>query len=118
MSEETARVVDEESARLMNEAHERARVILTKDRRLLERLSKVLIEREVIDGEALRSYLDGEVAIPGDEELKREAEQKTVDNGHKAETKVKPGPAIRPSITPESDPAVSTQEIPVRPDRG
>jgi cell division protease FtsH len=117
MSEDTARVVDEEAARLMNEAHERARVILTKDRRLLERLSKVLIEREVIDGEELRSYLDGERAIPSDDDLKREAEQKTVDNGHKADGKVKPGPAIRASL-PETDSAASTEEIPVRPDRG
>jgi cell division protease FtsH len=111
MSEETARVVDEESARLMNEAHERARVILTKDRRLLGRLSKVLVEREAIDGKELRSYLDGEQAIPTDDDLKREADQKAAGNGHKDTEKVKPGPSIRASA-----PTKSTEEIPVRPD--
>jgi hypothetical protein len=112
MSEETQRLVDEEATRLLNEAHDRARAILTKDRRLLDRLSKVLVEREVIDGEELRSYLDGEKAIPTDADLKREADQKASDNGHKKE-KVKPGPVIRASA-----PASKAEEIPVRPDAG
>jgi cell division protease FtsH len=113
MSEQTQRVVDEESTRLLNEAHDRARVILTKDRRLLDRLSKVLVEREVLDGQELRSYLDGERPIPTDAELKREADEKTSDNGHKKSSKVKPGPVIRASA-----PADKAEEIPVRPDAG
>jgi cell division protease FtsH len=113
MSEETARIVDEEAARLMNEAHERARVILTKDRHLLDRLSKVLIEREVLDGKELQQYIDGEVPIPTDDELKLEAEAKAAENGHKEKEKVKAGPAIVPSAPPGQ-----TEEIPVRPDLG
>jgi cell division protease FtsH len=112
MSEQTQRMVDEESTRLLNEAHDRARVILTKDRRLLDRLSKVLVEREVLDGQELRSYLDGERPIPTDAELKREADQKASDNGHKEPAKVKPGPVIRASAPSKGE------EIPVRPDAG
>src|SRR2546422_1634437 len=48
MSAETAKLVDEEIARLVNEAHDRAKTILTKDRALLEKLAVVLTEREVI----------------------------------------------------------------------
>ncbi|MFN2589227.1 MAG: ATP-dependent zinc metalloprotease FtsH [Actinomycetota bacterium] len=110
MSEETQRLIDEEATRLLNEAHERARIILTKDRRLLDRLTKVLIEREVIEGKELKAYLDGETPIPTQDELKREAKDRAAENGHKARTKVKPGPAIRPSA--------ATSEIPVRPDAG
>src|SRR6266568_2356733 len=43
ISEDTARLVDGEVARLVNEAHDTAREILTRDRDLLHRLSKVLI---------------------------------------------------------------------------
>jgi cell division protease FtsH len=112
-SDDMARVVDEEVTRLVNEAHDRARSILTKDRGLLDRLAKVLMEREVLDGKELKQYLDGEVPIPTDEDLKREAEQKAAENGHKKEDKVMPGPAIRPSAPPGA-----TEEIPVRPDGG
>ena len=72
-SDETARIVDEEVARLVNEAHETALRILEKDRELLDRLSDVLIAREVVEGSQLRRYLDGDDPIPTREELEREA---------------------------------------------
>jgi cell division protease FtsH len=112
-SEDMARVVDQEVARLVNEAHDRAREILTKDRDLLDRLAKVLMEREVLDGKELKEYLDGDVPIPTDEDLKVEAEQKAAENGHQKADKVKPGPSIRASAPPGA-----TEEIPVRPDGG
>jgi cell division protease FtsH len=116
-SDQMAQVVDEEVARLVNEAHDRANEILRKDRKLLDKLSLVLMEREVIDGKELDAYLAGEVPIPSKTDLEREAKEKSAENGQVAD-KVKPGPAIRPSITPESHPPVTTEEIPVRPDRG
>lgn len=75
ISEDTARMVDEEVTRLLNEAHDRARDILEKDRSLLDKLSTVLIEREVIEGKELRLYVDGEMPIPSKEELEREKEE-------------------------------------------
>jgi cell division protease FtsH len=119
ISEETARVVDEEVARLVNEARDRALEILGNERDLLDKLSKVLIEREVIEGGELRRYVDGDLPIPTVEELRQEAEKKAEENGQKAEedgrkrTKDLTGPDIIASAPPES---VPTEEIPARPD--
>ncbi|HEX9237083.1 MAG TPA: ATP-dependent zinc metalloprotease FtsH [Actinomycetota bacterium] len=113
-SEEMAKVVDEEVARLVNEGHDRAREILMKDRKLLDGLAKVLMEREVLDGKELEAYLGGERPIPTAAELKREAAEKSEENGHKKDAT--PGPAIRPSA-PQSDRPAATEEIPARPDR-
>ncbi len=117
ISEDTARLVDGEVARLVNEAHECAREILTKDRDLLDRLAKVLIAREVIDGKELHAFVEGKVPIPTEEELKREVDQKAVENGQGEAKEIKPGPAIRQSAPPMEDaPLGLTQEIPSRPD--
>jgi cell division protease FtsH len=120
ISEETARVVDQEVSRLINEARDQARSILEKERDLLKQLSGVLIEREVIEGSELRLFVDGERSIPSKEDLQREAEEKR--NGDKAAEKgngdkaadMPTGPAILASNL--SDDASSTAEIPVRPD--
>jgi cell division protease FtsH len=64
VSEATWRIVDEEVSALVNEAHDRARTILTEKRDLMERLSKLLMAREVIEGAELRDYVDGAKPIP------------------------------------------------------
>jgi len=109
MSEETARLVDEEIARLVNEAHDRAKTILAKDRALLEKLAVVLTEREVIEGKQLRRYVEGHEPIPTTEELKREAEDRR--NGDQ-ETKDVTGPDII-MAPPEG---AGTTQVPSRPD--
>jgi cell division protease FtsH len=116
ISEETARVVDGEVARLVNEAHERAREILTRDRDLLDRLSKVLIAREVMEGKQLMAYVDGTVPIPTEEELKREMEDKAAENGQKETQEIKPGPAITASAPPSESGLPEALVIPPRPD--
>jgi cell division protease FtsH len=113
MSDQTARLVDEEVARLVNEARDRAREILQKERELLDKLSRVLIEREVIEGSDLRKYVDGELPIPTVEDLRREAERKASEDGQDQEDKVPASPDIIASAPPERRP---TQEIPARPD--
>jgi cell division protease FtsH len=112
-SEETARVIDEEVSRLLNESHDQAKVILERDRDLLDRLSEVLIEREVLEGSVLRKYADGEVPIPTKEELRRESEAKRGSNGHEDTEQVTTGPDLLASA-PGS--WAHTQEIPTRPD--
>jgi cell division protease FtsH len=112
MSDDTARVIDEEVARLVREAQQQAREILEKDKENLRKLSDVLIEREVVEGSDLRQYLDGEKPIPTREEIQREAQRKRIENGQEA--KVPSGPEI--ILTPSEGSAASTQEIPVRPD--
>jgi cell division protease FtsH len=110
ISEDTARMVDEEVTRLLNEAHARAREILAKERDLLSKLSIVLIEREVIEGKELRRYVDGDLPIPTREELRQEAEDKR--NGEKTQA-VPAGPRIIASAASDDG---ATAEIPVRPD--
>src|SRR5215217_1637870 len=53
-SEETARAIDEEVSRIIDESHEEARRLLTKHRGELEALARALLERETLDeGEIL-----------------------------------------------------------------
>jgi cell division protease FtsH len=56
-SEETAREIDQEIARITQEAYARVRDILTKRREDLERLARRLLEKEVVEGEELRELL-------------------------------------------------------------
>jgi cell division protease FtsH len=56
-AEETAREIDAEIRRIMSEAHERARRILTDYRDSLEELTRRLLDKEVIEGEELREML-------------------------------------------------------------
>jgi cell division protease FtsH len=72
LSDDLAALVDEETARLVNEAHDRATKVLTEHRDLLDRLSQILIVTEVIDGPELHAYFGGAKPIPTAEELRRE----------------------------------------------
>ncbi len=109
VSEQTAQLIDQEVGRLLNEAHDRATVILEGDRDLLDKLSLVLMQREVIEGKELHGYLDGSIPIPDEEQLKRDAEQKASENGKKEAS----GPDIM--LSPSED-GQTTQPIPSRPD--
>jgi cell division protease FtsH len=57
-SEDTARAIDEEISRLMTEAHERVRQILTEKRDQLETLSATLLEKETLLGDELKALLE------------------------------------------------------------
>jgi cell division protease FtsH len=52
-SEETARAIDEEVLRIIDESHEEARRLLTKHRGDLEALARALLERETLDEEEI-----------------------------------------------------------------
>jgi cell division protease FtsH len=52
-SEETARAIDEEVSRVIDESHEEARRLLTKYRGELEALAQALLERETLDEEEI-----------------------------------------------------------------
>ena len=73
LSDDLAAIVDEETARLVNEAHDRATEVLTRHREMLDQLSKILIVNEVIDGPDLHAYFEGTKPIPSPEDLAREA---------------------------------------------
>jgi cell division protease FtsH len=57
-AEDTARLIDAEVKRIMGEAHAEARRILTDHRDMLELVTRRLLEREVMEGDELRSLLN------------------------------------------------------------
>ena len=59
-SDEIAREIDDEIRRIVEEAHERARAVLVERDEALQRISKILVERETIDRDQFLRLLDGE----------------------------------------------------------
>ncbi len=53
-SEETSREIDSEISRIIEEAHRRAKEILTEKRGLLDKVANILLEKEVIEGEEFK----------------------------------------------------------------
>ena len=73
----TAREIDQEVKRILDESIEQTRHILESRREALAALARRLIEKEVIDAEELKSIIDvhsrGPVIVPGtDAERKRQ----------------------------------------------
>src|SRR5438093_620730 len=64
VSERTAELVDTELKRLLGEAYERARVILTEHRDQLDRLAAALLERETLDREEVDLVVAGRTLPP------------------------------------------------------
>ena len=58
-SDEIAREIDDEIRRIVEEAHQTAKDILVERRESLERISKILLERETIDAEQFVKLLEG-----------------------------------------------------------
>ena len=59
-SEETARQIDAEVARIIDESYVRAKEVLSQRREVLEKVVEVLFEKEIMEGEELRRLLSGE----------------------------------------------------------
>jgi cell division protease FtsH len=56
-SEDTAQLIDAEVKQLVTSAHQEARRILREQRDLLERVTRLLLEKEVMEGEELRAMI-------------------------------------------------------------
>ena len=56
-SEKKAAQIDEEISKVLEEAHERVRGILSERRKILDDLARLLLEKEVVQGEELRAML-------------------------------------------------------------
>lgn len=63
-SEQTAREIDMEVRRIINEATEEVRLILQERRVALEAVASTLFEREVIDGSELKALIDSHSPAP------------------------------------------------------
>jgi cell division protease FtsH len=108
MSEDTARMVDEEVSRIVNEAHARARDVLEDKKELLDKLAELLMIREVLEGKELKDYVDGEAEIPDAAE-----ERARIEGEHQARLKKAEQKAARQRAEERSGRA--TAEIPPAP---
>jgi len=63
VSEATAQLIDEEIRRIVEEAHEKARTILTERLDDLHTIAKALLEYETLSGDEIRALLRGEAIV-------------------------------------------------------
>ncbi|MBQ3282406.1 MAG: cell division protein FtsH, partial [Atopobiaceae bacterium] len=83
-SAETAKRIDDEVARIMGEAHDRAREILSARRDQMDLMASVLLDRETVEGEAVEALLDGTwdeylATHPGEGDAKPSEEEMLAD---------------------------------------
>ena len=95
-SDEIAREIDDEIRRIVEEAHERARKVLTDNMEELHQLSQLLIERETIDKEQFERLLAGEP----EESVFAEPEPPPVEPEPDTERKPRVEPQPRPFPLP------------------
>ncbi len=105
-SEEVAREIDEEIRRVIEEAHQRAREVLTQHMDELHRLSAILIERETIDKDQFLRLLEG----AAEEEVFADEAQEAAPEADKPKErrpapKPKPFPVPGSMMQPPPDPA-------------
>jgi cell division protease FtsH len=95
-SEDTARRIDAEIRRIVIDEYERARRLLTENRKTLEAVTESLLEYETLDGEDIEKILKGEKltrALP--------TQRRPADSG-KDESEAKKRPVVIPPVgTPE-----------------
>jgi cell division protease FtsH len=96
-SDEIAREIDDEIRRIVEEGHQAAKDILTENRDGLDRISKILLERETIEAEQFEKLLDGkseEEVFPPEEEpppAPAEEEKKAAREGPVPRPQPRPG---------------------------
>ncbi|MBD7941771.1 ATP-dependent zinc metalloprotease FtsH [Brevundimonas guildfordensis] len=95
VSEETARIIDEEVRRIVTEGWEDARRILTEKAGDHEKLSQALLEYETLSGDEIKDLLEN------DQPPKRDEENDTVA-----------GPSLSVPATPEDEPATPVEPAP------
>jgi cell division protease FtsH len=97
-SDEIAREIDDEIRRVVEDAHQTAKDILNDKREQLDRISKILLERETIDAEQFVALLDGKAAaevFPEEEEPSKPEEPAA-----EPERPQREGPRPRPQPRP------------------
>lgn len=68
-SEQTAESIDEEITRIIEETYQQARSILRGRKETLDRLARILLEKESIEGDELKDFIAGVKAVQGAREL-------------------------------------------------
>ena len=100
-SDEIAREIDDEIRRIVEEAHQTAKDILVEHSEQLERISKILLERETIDAEQFVKLLEGapeEEVFPEEEEETETPETPTEPERQAGREGPRPVPQPRPGF--------------------
>jgi cell division protease FtsH len=77
-SEATAQRLDAEVERLMTQAHQQARNVLTEHRDALDRLAQALLQEEVLEREQVLAIVHGAQNIPGDASGEQASEKTSI----------------------------------------
>ncbi len=85
-SDEVARQIDDEIRRIIEDAHQRARDLLTEKREMLDRISHILMERETIEASEFQALVDGVSA----EEVFREKDKQRGRTGRNEPARQRP----------------------------
>ncbi|MFQ6077856.1 MAG: ATP-dependent zinc metalloprotease FtsH, partial [Thermodesulfobacteriota bacterium] len=70
-SEETAREIDEEVRSIINKSYGDAKSFLIENRKAVDRIAKVLLQKEVLEGEELRKLLEQEGVKAGEQKRRQ-----------------------------------------------
>jgi cell division protease FtsH len=99
-SDEIAREIDDEIRRIVEDAHQTAKDILTDKRDSLDYISKILLEHETIDAEQFVALLDGKPVeeVFDDAEEEREPTQPAPEPEKAAREGPRPVPRPRPGL--------------------
>jgi len=99
-SDEIAREIDDEIRRIVEAAHQTAKDLLGERREELERISKILLERETIDAEQFIALLDGkpESEVFVDDEEPAEPVEPAPEPERAAREGARPTPRPRPGF--------------------
>jgi cell division protease FtsH len=99
-SDEIAREIDDEIRRVVEDAHQTAKDILNDHREELDRISKILLERETIDAEQFTALLEGrsEEEVFGSEEAPAPPEPTPEPAEKPAREGPRPVPRPRPGL--------------------
>ncbi len=102
VSDKTAELVDHEIKRILEEAYERARVILKGDMETLHRMAKVLLERETIDRTEVELLAEGKELPPLPVTPTADKEEPTTSPSDEKTTASDQGPVLG---SPPAEPA-------------
>ena len=117
-SEETARRIDDEVARIMKEAHDRAYDILSTHGDQMKLMASVLLERETVDGEECTALLDNrwaEYLQKEQEKANQEPKLSVVAPNQSQQSQPVESQAQVQAVLPVQQATQATTETPVQP---
>jgi cell division protease FtsH len=100
-SDEIAREIDDEVRRIVEDAHQTSKEILSEHREQLDTISKILLDRETIEADEFIALLEGkpeDEVFSDDEEEAKPPEAPPVEEKGTAREGPKPRPRPRPGL--------------------